>query len=89
MRTDCKTRIQMEEMYAMMSIPYRSLEEKNEILKTNDDCIRIYNMSPDIYIKPYVPGKGKVVIEFRSNDRTVGEYFNYLIADCELEVEID
>jgi len=87
MQKDCKTRIQMEESYAMMSIPYRTMEEKQNLLKNNDDAISIFNESPDVYIKPFEPGKGKLVIEFRFNNRLTGDYFSYIIDKCNLEVE--
>jgi len=92
MKKNCKTRISMEEQYAMISIPYKNMEDKQIILKANDETILVFQESPDVYIKPFEPGKGKVVIEFRFNNRLVGDYFNYLITQIcadglELEIE--
>jgi len=87
MKKKCKTRVMMEENYALLSIPYKNLKEKQIVLQSNDDAIMKFNVSPDVYIKPYEPGIGKIVIEFRSHNRIVGEYIEYLVDVCELECE--
>lgn len=80
-------RISMEEKYSTLSIIYTDLDEKESIFEVNEECIKIFNISPDIYFKPNKPGEGRVIIEFRYNSRETHEYFEYIIADLNITIK--
>ena len=81
----------MEEMYATLSAVYETLDQKEELLSSINAAVKKCTLTPDIYIKPFSqtePGKGKVVIEFSpSGDRKIGEFFEYLIKENNLDCE--
>ena len=80
-------RVTMEEKYATLSVIYGSLEEKELIFKTNEMCVRKYNLSPDIYFKPDKPGEGRVIVEFRENTRDVQAYFECFISESKIKIK--
>ena len=86
-----KTRIIMEEMYATLSSVYETLEQKEQLLDSVNNAVKKCTLTPDIYIKPFSqtePGNGKVVIEFSpSGDRRIGEFFEFLIKENNLNCE--
>ena len=83
-----KTYCFMEENYCTLSTEYNTLKEKENLIESINESIKIFDVTPEIYIKPFshdTPGKGKVVVEFGSNNRMFGDFFEYLIADNNLE----
>jgi len=82
------THVLMEENYATLSTEYSTLEEKYNLLKSIEEAIVSFNVTPDVYIKPrsqQEPEKGKVVVEFGSNtDREKKYFFEHLIKENDL-----
>ena len=81
----------MEENYCTLSTEYTNLQEKEKMLESINTAIKKFNVTPEIYVKPFShnePGKGKVVVEFGSNNnRLFGEFFEYLIHENKLSCD--
>ena len=82
-----KAIVQMEEKYADLNITYNTSEEKESIFKSNEEAVKIFGISPHIYFKPVRPGTGRVSLEFSINSREIGEYFEYIISDLNLDIK--
>ena len=80
----------MEEQYTTLSAIYDSIETKEKILNSVNEAISIYDITPDVMVKPndhMTPGSGRVIIEFRLNQRIIGDFMEYIINDCSLVLE--